>query len=137
MYPHVNHEGAVTVVETVPFVLLELTGDQYELLLYADIAFSNLPKLQHPMVSRTHLRETERLDQHHKYNDCQRSLPKTPICNPPNQTKTGVTQETVLACVRLRLILARPDFHVTTVLRVRCLPVEVSQVPFTNLFVFT
>ena len=33
--PHVNDEDTVTVVETDPFVLLELTGDQY----------SNLPKL--------------------------------------------------------------------------------------------
>jgi hypothetical protein len=55
MQTHVNHEGVVTVVETVTFVLLELTGVQYELLLYAAIASSNLPKLQQSMVSRTHV----------------------------------------------------------------------------------
>ncbi len=53
---HVNHEVVVTVVETAPFVLLELTGPQYELLLYAALASINLPKLRQLMVSRTHVR---------------------------------------------------------------------------------
>ena len=56
MKSHVNHEDAVTVVETALFVLLELTGDQYELLLYTAIASSKLPKLQQSMVSWTHVR---------------------------------------------------------------------------------
>ncbi len=53
MQSHVNHEGAVTVVETSPLVLLVLTGDQYELLLYTAHSSINLPKLQDPVVSRT------------------------------------------------------------------------------------
>ncbi len=106
-------------------------GDPIWLLLYAAIASSNLPKLQTPMVSRTHvcLLLRWRLDQHHKYNDCQSRVPKTPIWNPPNKIKTDVTQETVLDCVRIRLILVRPYFHVTTVLHARCLPEVDAQVP--------
>jgi hypothetical protein len=78
------------------------------------------------------LRETERVDQHNKYNDCQSSVPAASICNPPNQTKTRVKQETVLPCARLLLIVARPDLHIPTVLHARSLPVVVSQVPIIN-----
>ena len=78
------------------------------------------------------LRETERVDQRNKDNDCQSSVPAAPICNPPNQTKTGVKQETVLAWARLLLIVARPDLHIATVLHACSLPVVVSQVPIIN-----
>ena len=37
-------------------------------------------------------------------------------------------QETVLACARLLLIVARPDLHVATVLHARSLPAVVAQV---------
>jgi hypothetical protein len=79
------------------------------------------------------LRETECVDQRNKYNDCQSSVPSAPLCNPPNQTKTRVNQETtVLACVKLLLIVARPDLHIPTVLHARSLPLGVSQVPIIN-----
>jgi hypothetical protein len=39
--------------------------------------------------------------QRHQRNNCQNSVPGTPILNPPNQTKTRVMQETVLVCARL------------------------------------
>jgi hypothetical protein len=55
--------------------------------------------------------------------------PTAPILNPTNQTKTRVIQETVLPCVRLVLIVARPDLHIPTVLHERCLLTVVSQVP--------
>ncbi len=58
------------------------------------------------------LRETERLDQHHQDEDFQSSVPAAPICNPPNQTKTRVNQETVLAWARMLLIDSRPDLHI-------------------------
>jgi hypothetical protein len=66
--------------------------------------------------------------------DSQSRVPRTPIWNPPNQSKTCVMQETVLACVRLLLIVERPKFHITTVLHTRYLPVVVSQVPIINFF---
>ena len=50
----------------------------------------------------------------------------------PNQTKTGVKQETVLAWARLLLIVARPNLHIATVLHACSLPVVVSQVPIIN-----
>ncbi len=37
-------------------------------------------------------------------------------------------QETVLTCVRLLLIVARPELHVATVLHARSLPAVVAQV---------
>jgi hypothetical protein len=43
-----------------------------------------------------------------------------------------VKQETVLAWVRLLLIVARPDLHIATVLHACSLPVVVSQVPIIN-----
>jgi hypothetical protein len=46
---------------------------------------------------------------------------------------TGMNQEPVLVCVRLRLIVERPECHVPTVLHACCLSVEVSQIPFINL----
>ena len=46
MQSQVNHEDTVTVVETSPLVLLELTGTQYELLLYETHPSINLPELQ-------------------------------------------------------------------------------------------
>ena len=63
---------------------------------------------------------------------CQSRVPITPVCNPPNKTKTGVKQEPVLACVRLRLILERPVCHVPTVLHTSFLPVVDAQVPIIN-----
>jgi hypothetical protein len=41
-------------------------------------------------------------------------------------------QETVLACVRLLLIVVRPDLHIATVLDARCLLTVVCQVPIVN-----
>jgi hypothetical protein len=78
------------------------------------------------------LRETERLDQRHQYEDCQSSVPEAPICNPPNQTKMRVQQETVLVWARILLIVVRPDLHIATVLHACSLPAVVSQVPIIN-----
>jgi hypothetical protein len=78
------------------------------------------------------LRETEGVYQRHQYNNCQSSVPVAPILNPPNQTKTRVMQETVLACARLLLIVARSDLHIPTVLHARYLLTVVSQVPVLN-----
>jgi hypothetical protein len=41
-------------------------------------------------------------------------------------------QEAVRACARLRLILARPELYIATVLHARCLLTVVSQVPVFN-----
>jgi hypothetical protein len=41
-------------------------------------------------------------------------------------------QEAVRACARLRLILARPDLYIATVLYARCLLTVVSEVPIIN-----
>ena len=41
-------------------------------------------------------------------------------------------QEAVRACARLRLIHARPDLYIATVLHARCLLTVVSQVPIIN-----
>jgi hypothetical protein len=78
------------------------------------------------------LRETECLDQHHDDIDCQSRVPQTPVCNPPNKPQTRVVQETVRACARLRLILARPELYIATVFHARCLLTVVSQVPVFN-----
>ena len=43
-------------------------------------------------------------------------------------------QETVRACARLRLILARPDLYIETVLDARRLLTVVAQVPIINFF---
>ncbi len=76
--------------------------------------------------------ETERVDQHRKYIDCQSRVPQVSIWNPPNQTKARVIQEAVRACARLRLTHARPDLYIATVLHARCLLTVVSQVPIIN-----
>ncbi len=55
MHPHVNQEGAVTVVNVHPLVLLVLAGAQLELFLHSAVASRNLAELQQSEVSRTHL----------------------------------------------------------------------------------
>ena len=55
MHPHVNHQDSVTVIDVYSFVLLVLTGDRLELLLYTDHDSSNLPKLQQSVVSRKYV----------------------------------------------------------------------------------
>ena len=55
MHPHVNHQDSVTVMDVYSFVLLVLTGDRLELLLYTDHDSSNLPKLQQSVVSRKYV----------------------------------------------------------------------------------
>ena len=44
----------------------------------------------------------------------------------------GVIQEAVRACARLRLILARPDLYIPTVLHARSMIAVDSQVPIIN-----
>ncbi len=50
-----SHTSRKRTVETQPFIHLVLVGGELELLLHTLHASSNLPKLQEPVVSRTHV----------------------------------------------------------------------------------